>query len=229
MGKRLLGATLVAVGLFQTASAPAAPHRAKTVLRTIDVQTEYRMPPGTVEAPVCDGTAPAPCYFPIRGTETMTGTFAATGTWTGRVWPRTDPPDGDMGFDGLNFMRGTIAGCGSGSFTYVDVDGTLFTSRFDPLTQSFPARNQWVILPGSVTGELAERFVSGHGEQRWRSFPFNQDPAREDWGGGTITGEVVCRVPVSRKASAPRARRDGRRAAARRSATARGTAAARAR
>ena len=192
MQGRMFGAAVLAA---LVAAAPAtAAKRVRWETRTIAVHTEYRMPPATMDGPCTDGTHPPGCLA-LHGTETMTGTFAATGTYNAYVYPHPSKP-GELGYDGPNYMTGRIEGCGSGEFTYTDADGTLSSSQSDPFTQSMPGENTWTIVPTNDHDELARRLISGSGAQNWRSYPFNQDPEQENWGRGSIDGTVVCRVPV---------------------------------
>lgn len=187
-------AGVLATGL--TALAPTAQaHPAPTYeLRTIKVSTTYTLPPGDVDGVGCSWYPSLACSLHLHGTETMRGTLSGTGDWDAVVTPRAD---GDLAFTGNNYMQGRIAGCGDGGFIYEDLDGVIFTKRFDPATQSFPAHNRWRIRAQSTTGELATRFVSGSGTQVWRSFPLNRDPAQENWGRGVITGTIICRQEVT--------------------------------
>jgi hypothetical protein len=211
---RLLSIAVIAAAASMIAAAQAsAEPTVRWELKTLPVHTTYDMPPGSLEAPECSAEGnPALCWLTISGSEeVMKGTFAATGHWTARVWQRENV-DGNLAFDGVNYMTGRIKGCGSGTFEYHDYDGTLFTSKFNLSTKSFPAQNKWTIPPGSTRGQLAERLVSGGGDQVWDSYPFNQDPDERNWGSGTITGTVVCRVPVREGRNGPRAGSRARRA-----------------
>lgn len=197
----------VAAALAAAAPAVAKPATGNWELRTFRVKTTYHIPPGSMGLPDCGLPGDTPlCWMTLSGVgEVMEGTFAATGHWDARVWKSTQTLDGDLSFDGVNYMTGTIRHCGSGSFEYHDHQGTLFTSNPDPDSMGIPARNTWSIPRSSLRGELAERLVSAGGEQNWHSYPLNQDPEEKNWGTGEITGHVTCWVPA-RKLRSRRAR-----------------------
>lgn len=78
----------------------------------------------------------------------------------------------------------TIEGCGEGQIRWHGT-GTLYTSKFDPVTATAPMEMEWDVMKGSGTGDLAS-VTAGHVKLLGTGhFPsLEQD--------GTIEGYVTC-------------------------------------
>jgi hypothetical protein len=170
----------------------------RVATRVLRIVSPYRDPggPGSgVDGFRCAGLAsPTPtvdqktCTAYFKGTAVFTGGFVGTQYFNLDSWLE---PNGDQAYEGLVHFVATIPGCGSGEFDMWETNGRIRTAEFDPSDQGMPGTNDWRIVPGSATGGLAGRIVSGSGVNHWRYYEL--EVRGGDIGRGTFTGTVVCR------------------------------------
>ncbi len=156
INRRVLITTAIGLTAFVAAGTSATTASAGHTSRKIPVNAHYESPPDTF-------TVAAPCtvddYIPDTGLchGAESGTAAFTGSWVGSVgydfgWV-VDPVANSM-FAGLSTVTGTIAGCGTGTFTY----------RFEGQSDAAGVGNlTWDVIPSLGTGDLAG--LTGHGTQ----------------------------------------------------------------
>jgi hypothetical protein len=144
--------------------------------RKMPVRAHFENPPDTY-------TVAAPCtvdnFIPVTGLchGSESGTAVITGSWIGAIgydfgW--VVDPAANATYVGLSVFTGTIAGCGTGTFTY-RYDGESDATGVGDAT--------WQIIPSLGTGDLAG--LTGHGTQHTAQ---NADFS----GGGDLVGVVRC-------------------------------------
>ena len=148
--------------------------------RTIRVDAHYTEPAG-------ETTVGSDGKMHYRGQSHFTGTFSGTASYD--LVTGVDAA-GNLTYEGPERFTGTVAGCGRGSFTLDIKDGKVYTTRFDPATQSAPGYNAWSVRRGSGTGALAG-LISGSGRNDWTNYPLDE----ERFGVGHFTGKVRCHAP----------------------------------
>lgn len=173
-------------------------HRAITV-QTWAVTSDYREDAGAYDGVACRGlTDPATasersCVAYYTGEAAFTGGFVGTQHYRLATWLERD---GMYHYAGEPVFRGSIPGCGAGTFKLRETEGTIDILHSDPVDGSTPGFNKWEIVPGSATGTLRGRLLGGHGVNNWKAYGMNSEPttAQGDFGTGRFTGSVTCRV-----------------------------------
>lgn len=174
----VLTAPLVLIGPT-LASARA---KEKKELRTIPVDAYYTEPEGQTST---GGNCPSD-QGRYTGHSDFTGP-AFTGRAEYDLCTSIDEA-GNLTYYGTEVVTGSVQGCGSGSFELAIEDGKIYTSEFNPLTQSVRGFNTWSITGG--TGGLSG-LVSGSGNNDWTNYPLDS----KRFGEGRFTGTVTCWVP----------------------------------
>jgi hypothetical protein len=164
----------------------------KPVLRRIEVQTHYTEPTPSVGGFECRGLAPVPpepeCLVHFVGTSTFTGTMYGNVHYENwGMWQ----PNGQLTYEGPDYIDGGVVGCGTGTFIIDDTEGHLDYTKYDPATNSVPGYNKWHLRRGSGTGELVN-LVDGEGVNNWREY-FDGDTGQSTREGeGDFTGWLSC-------------------------------------
>ncbi|HUR14804.1 MAG TPA: hypothetical protein VM097_09975 [Mycobacteriales bacterium] len=130
------------------------------------------------------------CKLHLIGPSTFTGTIHAKAALDYLAWPSGTK----LKYTGTVLVRGSVAGCGVGSFVMDYPSGIVDQDEFDPATQSYPGRNPWVFRKGSGTGQLA-RLVSGSGMFTFRVYPLRGHDESDTFAEGDITGTLTCLAP----------------------------------
>jgi len=176
INRRVLITTALGLTTFVASGSVATTASAGHGSRRIPVNTHYESPPDTF-------TVAAPCtvdnYVPVTGSchGSESGTAVLTGSWVGSAgydfgW--IVDPAVNSHISGLSTITGTVAGCGTGTFTY----------RFDGGSDATGAGDlTWDIVASLGTGDLAG--LTGHGTEHVVQ---NADSS----GSGDIVGVVRC-------------------------------------
>lgn len=180
-----------------------------TVLKTIQVDSTYTEPAPSLDGVDCRFSAIAQqqydraCRGHFVGPATFKGTFEMDAVFDLLGWA---DGNGDLRYEGFNIMKGTIPGCGTGTFVLDEPYGVIHRETFDPANQSMRGYNTWFVRKGSGTEGLSN-LVSGQGENNWTAFFSRGHDGEDGFGEGRFTGEVTCRVPAER---GDRAGQDGK-------------------
>jgi hypothetical protein len=154
--RRGLLVTAIGLSAFISAGMVATTASAGHSSRKIPVNAHFENPPDTF-------TVASPCtvdnFIPVSGFchGSESGTAVVTGSWVGAFgydfgWIVDSAANAT--FAGLSLFTGTIAGCGTGTFTY-KYDGVTDATGVGELT--------WEVIPSLGTGDLAG--LTGHGTQ----------------------------------------------------------------
>ena len=176
------GDDATAEGAATTAAATAAPSAAQsTIAATTTTPSTTAAPHGTpvtfeidlgpaqFGAPACDGPA---CVIGLQRTGTvLRGDIDGTAVTVGAGAER---PGGGLAGSSYSIITAEVAGCGTGSFGYVDVSSAKDISAIP---------GTWVIVEGTGSGDLAG--ISGGGT-------FNAAFNTDTTGHATATGTVDC-------------------------------------
>jgi hypothetical protein len=172
------GLLITAIGLtaFVAAGTTAGTASAGHSSRKIPVNAHFENPPDTY-------TVAAPCtvdnYIPVAGLchGFESGTAVFTGSWAGDIgydfgW--VVDPVANATFAGLSTFTGTVAGCGTGTFTY----------RYEGVSDATGVGDAtWEIIASLGTGDLAG--LTGHGTQ-------HSVQTADFSGSGDLLGVVRC-------------------------------------
>jgi hypothetical protein len=167
------------------------------VLRTFAVDAFYTEPPENFDGVGCSGlstTAPG-CEESFRGDATFTGSMSGDAPFTCSSDLATEvSPDGKLHYICTDYVRGTLKGCGTGSFILEDANGYIDFSKYNSGTMSAPGYNTWTIRPGSASDALTH-IVSGSGVNIWTEHVDGEAGLMKYAGTGHFTGTVTCLVP----------------------------------
>jgi len=163
----LATAAIVAAILTPASAAGAA------TTRHIAVAATYTGGPDTITSFRCvPASAPSTCHGTAQGDATYAGGWSGTSHYTYRFLVA---PSGTVTVDISERFEGTVAGCGTGTFT------VLTRETIEP---SGTAHGRWVI-PALGTDDF--RHLSGTGTSTGSYAP-------DGAGGGQLTGRLVCRT-----------------------------------
>ena len=185
-------AALLLLGAGVSSADPAnRPHPGKGEIKTLAVDAHYTEPAGSWDGAECSGlsTASPSCGARLTGYATFTGTLYGKEYYD--LVSRKVTPDGQIGFDGAGYFTGGVQGCGKGSYT-LDMAGSVEMGKYDPVTTSTPASNEWRYRPGSGTGELTN-LVSGSGVNHFTVYWSGAVGVAPVFGEGDFTGTIRCR------------------------------------
>lgn len=173
-------------------------HRSLTV-QTWALTSDYRQDAGAYDSVGCHGlTSPTTlsersCVAYYSGEVTSTGGLVGTQRFRLATWFERD---GMYHYEGEPVFRGSVPGCGTGTFRFRETEGTIDILHTNPADGSTPGFNKWEIIPGTATGTLRGRLLGGHGVNNWKAYGMNAEPntAQGDFGKGRFTGTITCRV-----------------------------------
>lgn len=202
MNRTLIGIAVVVLALQAAPARAARETSGQTKLRTVNVIAQFKEKALTLDGVDCRPSAAQRsvqevCKLHLVGPSTFTGTIDAKVSLDYLAWP-----DGvNLRYTGTDYIVGSVAGCGTGSFVIDYPEGLVNQDRFNPMTQGEPGWNTWVLRKGSGTGGLTN-LVSGSGEMYFTAYPLRGHDQSETFANGDITGTFTCAIPQPR----PRAR-----------------------
>ena len=161
----LVTATIVAAMLTSASAASAASSR------HIALAATYTGGPDTITSLRCvPAPAPSTCHGTAEGAATYAGGWKGTSRY---VYRFLVAPSGTVTVDIRELFKGTIEGCGTGTFTVL---------THETIEPSGTAQGRWVI-PALGTDDLSD--LTGTGTSTGSYTP-------DGSGGGQLTGRVSC-------------------------------------